>query len=103
MLGDLNIGVAIYGLSIIAGVYLLSLIVYRLFFSPLSRVPGPWLTKISSLPEANALKSQQRTKWVNSLFEENRGAVAVRTSPNSISFNHPDAIKAIYGIFHIYW
>jgi len=71
--------------------------VHRLFFSPLSRLPGPWLTKISSLPELDALKEQRRTEWVNSLFDENPGAVAVRTGPRSVSFNHPDAVKAIYG------
>ncbi|KAL1597881.1 hypothetical protein SLS60_008368 [Paraconiothyrium brasiliense] len=70
---------------------------YRLFFSPLRKLPGPWLTNISSIPEANALKEQRRTQWVSSLFEQNPGAVAVRTGPKAVSFNHPDAVKAIYG------
>ncbi|KAK5219382.1 hypothetical protein LTR99_010387 [Exophiala xenobiotica] len=74
-----------------------ALILYRLFISPLSRIPGPWLTRISAIPEVKALKAQRRTDWVNSLFVENPGAVAVRTGPNSVSFNHPDAVKAIYG------
>jgi len=77
--------------------YPIGLTIYRLFFSPLSKLPGPWLTRISSIPEVNALKEQRRTKWVNSLFEQNPGAVAVRTGPTSVSFNHPDAVKAIYG------
>jgi hypothetical protein len=72
--------------------------IYALFFSPLSRIPGPWTTRISNIPEANALKAQQRTKWATDLFLSNPGAVAIRTSPNSVSFNHPDAVKAIYGI-----
>jgi benzoate 4-monooxygenase len=55
------------------------------------------MTRISSIPELNALKEQRRTKWVNSLFEQNPGAVAVRTGPKAVSFNHHDAVKAIYG------
>lgn len=79
-------------------VYQLCLLVYRLCFSPLSKLPGPWLTRISTIPEVNALKEQRRTQWVNTLFEQNPGAVAVRTGPNAVSFNHPDAVKAIYGM-----
>ena len=78
-------------------VYLLSVTIYRLFFSPLSKIPGPWLTRISTIPEANALKQSGRVRWIASLFEQNPGAVAIRTGPSSVSFNHPDAIKAIYG------
>ena len=72
-------------------------LLYRLFFSPLSKLPGPWLTKISTIPEANALKEQRRARWVTELFEQNPDAVAVRTGPSSVSFNSPDAVKAIYG------
>lgn len=90
--------VVLEGVAAIAILYPLVVLVYRLFFSPLSKIPGPWLTRISSIPEANALKEQRRTQWVNSLFEQNPGAVAVRTGPKSVSFNHPDAVKAIYGI-----
>ncbi|KAK1824517.1 hypothetical protein LTR12_001109 [Friedmanniomyces endolithicus] len=77
--------------------YFLCLTIYRLFFSPLAKLPGPWLTKISSIPEANALKQARRAAWVVELFEQNPGAVAVRTGPSSVSFNDPEAIKAIYG------
>ncbi|OAG10169.1 cytochrome P450 monooxygenase [Paraphaeosphaeria sporulosa] len=77
--------------------YQLCMLVYRLCFSPLSKLPGPWFTRISTIPEVNALKEQRRTKWVNTLFEQNPGAVAVRTGPKAVSFNHPDAVKAIYG------
>ncbi|KAF2645896.1 cytochrome P450 monooxygenase [Massarina eburnea CBS 473.64] len=71
--------------------------IYRFFFSPLSKIPGPWLTRISGIPETNALKEQRRAAWVNGLFARYPGTVAVRTGPNSVSFNHPDAVKAIYG------
>ncbi|KAI1623344.1 cytochrome P450 monooxygenase [Exophiala viscosa] len=74
-----------------------ALLIYRLLFSPLSKIPGPWITRISAVPEANALKDKRRTEWVGQLFAQNPGTVAVRTGPNSVSFNHPDAVKAIYG------
>ncbi|KAH8821390.1 cytochrome P450 monooxygenase [Xylogone sp. PMI_703] len=77
--------------------YTLCSLIYRLFFSPLSKLPGPWLTNLTGVLEVNALKEQRRTKWVGELFEHNPGAVAVRTGPKSVSFNHPDAIKTIYG------
>ncbi|RDL33011.1 Uncharacterized protein BP5553_08450 [Venustampulla echinocandica] len=77
--------------------YQLCTIIYQLFLSPLSKIPGPWLTRITPLLEVNALKEQRRTRWVGSLFAENLGAIAVRTGPKAVSFNHPDAIKAIYG------
>lgn len=84
-------------------VYTFLLTIYRLFFSPLAKIPGPWLTRISSVQEASALKRNQRTLWVQSLFDENPEAVAVRTGPNSVSFNHPDAVKAIYGTSRSPW
>ncbi|KAK4561121.1 hypothetical protein LTR86_005076 [Recurvomyces mirabilis] len=49
------------------------------------------------MPEANALRDQRRTAWVNELFEQHPGAVAVRTAPRSVSFNTLEAVKAIYG------
>jgi len=79
-------------------VYPLYILIYRFFFSPLSKIPGPKLTRIFGLLEVNALKEQRRTQWVSELFAQNPGAVAVRTGPNSVSFNHPDAVKAIYGM-----
>ena len=85
-------------LVIAAIVYFLCTLFYRLFFSPLSKIPGPWLTRISGIPEANALKENRRAQWVTELFNQYPGSVAVRTGPSSVSFNHPDAVKEIYGI-----
>lgn len=81
-----------------AVLYGFSLLTYRLFFSPLSKIPGPWLTRISSIPEANALKQNRRAQWITDLFEQDPDAIAIRTGPNSVSFNHPDAVKEIYGM-----
>ena len=86
-----------YLLAVAIVVWLTGTLLYQLFFSPLSRLPGPWLTKISTVPESNALKAQRRAQWVTDLFEDNPGAIAIRTGPNSVSFNSPEAVKAIYG------
>jgi hypothetical protein len=83
---------------ICAILYGFSLLIYRLFFSPLSRIPGPWLTRISSIPEANALKQNRRAQWITDLFEQDPNVIAIRTGLNSVSFNHPDAVKEIYGM-----
>lgn len=93
-----NLNILLLEVIICAAIlYQLLIVIYRFRFSPLSKLPGPWTTRISSIPEANALKEQRRTSWVNSLFEQNPGAIAIRTGPKAVSFNHPDAIKAIYG------
>ena len=76
------------------------LLIYRLFLSPLSKIPGHWLTRISSIPEANALKQNRRAQWITDLFEQSPDTIAIRTGPNSVSFNHPDAVKEIYGMLH---
>lgn len=78
-------------------IYSFGSLIYRLFFSPLSKIPGPWQTRISTVPEANALKENRRAQWVTDLFDKYPDAVAVRTGPSSVSFNHPDAVKEIYG------
>ncbi len=84
-------------LALVGVIYAVGILVYRLFFSPLAKIPGPWLTRISNLEEANALKENRRAAWVTQLFEQYPGSVAVRTGPNSVSFNSPEAVKAIYG------
>ncbi|KIX03120.1 uncharacterized protein Z518_06670 [Rhinocladiella mackenziei CBS 650.93] len=86
-----------WGLVLLPVVYYSAVLIYRLFFSPLSKIPGPWITRISGIPEANALKDKRRTEWANCLFAQYPDAVAIRTGPNAVSFNHPDAVKAIYG------
>jgi benzoate 4-monooxygenase len=96
-ISNLDQGLVLPLALLVAIAYPLYTLIYRLFFSPLSKIPGPWQTRISSLLEVNALKEQRRTQWVSELFEQNPGAVAVRTGPGSVSFNHPDAVKAIYG------
>src|ERR1700753_1176770 len=91
--------IVLWAPAILLIAYYPALLIYRLFFSPMSKIPGPWITRISDVPEANALKDKRRAEGANELFAQYPESVAVRTRPNAVSFNHPDAVKAIYGMF----
>lgn len=75
--------------------YLLTLALYRIYLHPLSPYPGPLLGRL--------------TKW-HDVYHAHRGdkhihlhhlhahyGPVVRFSPNSLSINHPAALRAIYG------
>lgn len=86
-------------LFLLSSSYILLRFVYQLFFSPLNKIPGPFTARFSNIDEANALKAQRRAQWVTDLFAQNPGSVAIRTGPKSVAFNHPAAVKAIYGAY----
>lgn len=71
------------------------LFIIRRLRSPLSRLPGPWYTKITSLP----LKWQElhagRTTFIHHLHL--RYGPVVRIGPNEASFSSAAAVKEIYG------
>lgn len=70
-------------------------IIYRLFFHPLARFPGPKLNAISSLPGIYALL-RGRLPLENKLLHDKYGPV-VRVSPNELAFNSAQAWEDIYG------
>ena len=76
-------------------VFLLALtLLFRRSISPLSRIPGPFITRFTSLPLIyNEFKSNRRLH-VHSLHQK-YGPV-VRLSPNEVSFTSLDALKEIY-------
>ncbi|KAK5461302.1 hypothetical protein LTS15_003365 [Exophiala xenobiotica] len=69
---------------------------YRLFFAPLSKIPGPWITAITSLWVMYHEFRGDRTVTLDQLHAK-YGPV-VRVSPTEASFNDGDALKEIYGI-----
>lgn len=69
---------------------------YRLFFAPLSKVPGPWITALTSLYVIYHEFKGDRTVVIDRLHAK-YGPV-VRVSPTEVSFNSPDALREIYGI-----
>ncbi|CAI6084535.1 unnamed protein product [Clonostachys chloroleuca] len=69
-------------------------VVYELFFSPLSHIPGPFLAKFtdlyrSGLTHMGHVDSHKR-RW------HQKWGPAVRVGPNAISISDPDMIKVIY-------
>lgn len=75
--------------------YVLGLIVYRIYFHPLAKYPGPLLAKISDLYSTyHALRGDRHLEFWR--CHEKYGNV-VRFGPNSLSFNSNTALKDIYG------
>ncbi|KAH7211342.1 cytochrome P450 monooxygenase [Fusarium oxysporum] len=70
-------------------------VVYRLFFHPVAKYPGPFLNKISIIPCIwYAIKGNRHL--ILAELHEQYGDV-VRYGPNFLSFNMPKAIRDIYG------
>lgn len=75
--------------------YLILLAVYRIFFHPLSRYPGPRLAKVTDLYSTyHAWKGDRHLDFWR--CHEKYGPI-VRFGPNSLSFNSSSALKDIYG------
>ncbi|KFA75826.1 hypothetical protein S40288_01915 [Stachybotrys chartarum IBT 40288] len=85
-------------LGVLAGaavVYVVSVIIYRLFFHPLAKYPGPLLAKLTDAYQLyHAYKGDRHLEFHR--MHEKYGRV-VRFGPNSLSFNTNSALKDIYG------
>ncbi|KAI1386003.1 isotrichodermin C-15 hydroxylase [Hypoxylon trugodes] len=76
-------------------VYTAGIIIYRLFFHPLAKYPGPFLAKISDVYQLyHAWKGDRHLEFWR--LHERYGKI-VRFGPNSVSFNSNTALKEIYG------
>lgn len=71
------------------------LLLYPLFLSPLSRVPGPRSFALTKWRLAFEDWRSRRTRTIAQLHS--RYGPAVRIGPNEISFNNLGALKTIYG------
>ncbi|CAO2657592.1 Nn.00g037180.m01.CDS01 [Neocucurbitaria sp. VM-36] len=69
--------------------------IYRVYFHPLSRFPGPKFSAFTRMPHLYTIYSGSLYKYVKRLHEE-YGDV-VRISPDELSFLNPDAWRDIYG------
>ena len=78
----------------LAGIYT-SLLAYRVFFSPLSRFPGPIGARISNFWFSLQLKNLDAFNIVFKLHEDYGDFV--RIGSNDLSIIHPKAVNAIYG------
>ncbi|KAI0129094.1 cytochrome P450-like protein [Xylariales sp. AK1849] len=85
----------VLGFAALSATYLLTLIIYRLYFHPLSKYPGPFLAKITDAYQLyHAWKGDRHLEFWRT--HERYGRI-VRFGPNSVSFNSNTALKEIYG------
>ncbi|KAF2969214.1 hypothetical protein GQX73_g4317 [Xylaria multiplex] len=90
-----HIGYLLPGAVALVLIYGVGLVVYRVFFHPLAKYPGPFLAKITDAYQLyHAWKGDRHLEfWRN---HERYGKI-VRFGPNSLSFNSNGALKDIYG------
>lgn len=82
--------------SIILTFYVLGLVVYRLYFHPLAKFPGPRLNAISALPSIRSLL-RGRLPLDNKKLHDYYKSPVIRVSPNELAFNSAQAWEDIYG------
>ncbi|KAH8721567.1 benzoate 4-monooxygenase cytochrome P450 [Phaeosphaeriaceae sp. PMI808] len=75
--------------------YLVGLVVYRVFFHPLAKYPGPFRYKLSGLPLLWQAYKGDRHIW--HLKDHEQYGPVVRIAPNTLSFNTETALSTIYG------
>ncbi len=85
---------------LLAVAYLAVGVIYRLFFAPLSKIPGPRLTALTQLWLMYHEFKGNRTVQIDKLHFH-YGPV-VRVSPNEVSFNNYEGLREIYGIKSTY-
>lgn len=71
---------------------------YRVYFHPLARFPGPKLSAFTRLPHNIAVWTGRTHKYTLALHEQ-YGEV-VRVAPDELSFVNPDAWRDIHGHGH---
>ncbi|OTA52103.1 isotrichodermin C-15 hydroxylase [Hypoxylon sp. EC38] len=92
---SVNLTQLVSGASALVLIYALGIIVYRLFFHPLAKYPGPSLAKITDAYQLyHAWKGDRHLEFWR--LHEKYGKI-VRFGPNSVSFNSNTALKEIYG------
>ncbi|KUJ07888.1 benzoate 4-monooxygenase cytochrome P450 [Mollisia scopiformis] len=72
----------------------ISQIIYNAFFHPLSKVPGPFLCRISGIPSWYYATRGDRHIWLWQLFQIY--GPKIRVTPNTILFRDPAAYRDIY-------
>ncbi|KAI0337959.1 cytochrome P450 [Trametopsis cervina] len=74
--------------------YITAVVLYRLFFSPLSAIPGPWYAAVSDFWLITHVVRMQQCRTVQSLFEQ-YGPV-VRIAPNKVAFCDATTMRSVY-------
>ncbi|KAI0180566.1 cytochrome P450 [Hypoxylon sp. FL1284] len=89
-----SVRLALVGVTLLTA-YIVGIAVYRLFLHPLRSYPGPILWRISVIPRAYYMWRGLLTFKSIEFF--NQYGSVVRTGPDELLYNHPDAWKDIYG------
>ncbi|KAK8002683.1 hypothetical protein PG989_002402 [Apiospora arundinis] len=86
---------ALMGVAVAIVIYVVTIVVYRLYFHPLAKYPGPFWAKITDAYQLyHAWKGDRHLEFWRS--HEKYGKI-VRFGPNCLSFNSNTALKTIYG------
>lgn len=72
-----------------------STLIRRLFFHPLSHVPGPRLAALSNLWVANQFRLGRTSRTCRELHEKYNSDV-IRIGPNEISIRNVDAVEVVF-------
>jgi hypothetical protein len=81
-------------LSVIVS-YCVCVATYRLFFSPLRSIPGPWYAAVSDLWHLSHVLRLRRCRGIDDLFKK-YGPI-VRIAPNMVAFLDVNSMKVVYG------
>ncbi|CCX31761.1 cytochrome P450 [Pyronema domesticum] len=75
--------------------YLVTIVVYRLWFHPLAKYPGPLLARITDWN--TAWRAWKGDRYLELYYAHQKYGPVVRVAPNMLSFNTATALKTIYG------
>ena len=90
-----SIGVLLPSVAVAAVLWVVIVVVSRIWFHPLSSYPGPWLSKFTDLPMLYAAATHRRTFHQYGLVK--KYGTPVRTAPNNLVFTDIPAWADIYG------
>lgn len=87
---------SLFGLLAASSVlYCLAIVVYRIYFHPLAKYPGPFFARVSAIPVTLSLLRGRIPFFVKDCHD--RYGPVVRVSPNELCFDEEAAWKDIYG------
>lgn len=89
------VSTAQYASLYLAGLYS-SLIIYRLFFNPLNKIPGPYWARLSRFDLVFRVAAKLDCHHQLHAMHQRYGQF-VRIGPNDISVTHPDGVEAMSG------
>ncbi len=74
--------------------YTISIVLYSLYFHPLSKIPGPFLARISTLWSRVGNFQGRKSERIH--HAHSKYGPVVRVGPNELSFSDPSAVREIY-------